>query len=310
MEPKDRERLNVRFRRGLDFVRGIPEGRRCPEADVDPTILPSDFWRLRLAKEYVGGRRLGICAMGVLFVLYDWSEAIEWQTEEVICVESLRKFGRHCERFVYSRNEARPSIRKTSSPSASLDTRMKGFGAYDFGGGEVNLPAPHAQAATYLQDRGQKLFLFFVNGDEVRLDDPRLQSVMVDAMTVKTGGSGFARNARREDLPEAIALGVSMEDFGQSAIGAWHVARRDAAVKDRHRILRNVFTRTILPNAFLTRRMFEGMTLAEWVEADPRRGRLKAITPHNAIWSVADKDLEDVRAALRAGGILAGGVQS
>lgn len=241
--------------------------------------------------------------MGVLFVLYDWSEVIDWQAEEVFCVESLRQFGLSCERFVYGRERAKPRIRKTPDPNAWTDERMDFFGAYNFAGREVNLPAPHAQAVTNLEYLGQKLFMLFVDQDDFSLQDRRLHSFIAKTLSVKTGGCGFARTAGRHDFPEAIAGGVSMEDGGDE-IFAWRMARRNAAEEDRPQIMRDVFGQTILPNAALARRMTKGATLAEWIAEDSSRGQLEVIGSKNTIWSVAPGHLDDVRKAVRAAGIL------
>lgn len=246
---------------------------------------------------------LGISAMGVLFVLYDWSEAIDWQTEEVFCVESLRHFGLSCERFVYGRERAKPRIRKTPDPNAWTDERTNFFGAYNFAGGEVNLPAPHAQAVTMLQYLGQKLSMLFVDQDDFSLQDRRLHSYIVKTLTAKTGGCGFARTAGRDDFPEAIAAGTSLQD-NYDEIFAWLMARRDAAEKDRPQIMRDVFSQNILPNAALARRMTKGATLAEWIGEDSSRGKLEAIGSNNTIWSLDPEYLDDVRKAIRVAGIL------
>lgn len=246
---------------------------------------------------------LGILAMGVLFVLYDWSEVIDWQAEEVACVESLRHFGLSCERFVYGRERAKPRIRKTPDPNAWTDERMDFFGAYNFAGREVNLPAPHAQAVTNLQYLGQKLFMLFVDQYDFSLQDRRLHSFIAKTLTLKTGGCGFARTAGRHDFPEAIAGGASLEDNADERF-AWRMARRDAAEGDRPQIMRDVFCQNILPNAALARRVTNDISLAEWIAEDSSRGQLELVGSKNTIWSVASGDLNDVRRSVRAAGLL------
>ena len=248
--------------------------------------------------------------MGVLFVLYDWSEAIDWRAEEAFCVQSLQYFGRSCERFVYSREGARERIRKKADPLAASDTRLCGFGVYDFAGGEIDLGTPHAKAATYLEMHGQKMFLLFVDDTDLGLNDPRLHSFIAGVASAKAGGYGFALEARRNDLVEVIALGVGVVDSRPEVTQhpdettAWIGARRDAAECDRPNILRNVYGLNILPASLLSRSFSDDATIADWIKADPVRGQLEQITARNSLWSLPPENINNVRVVLRDRGML------
>jgi hypothetical protein len=211
----------------------------------------------------------------------------------------MARLGRNVERYVYHAGKsAKARIRKTplSSPAAG----QWYLGAYNFDGGEVNLPCPHASIACSTSAVGKTFYLF---DDLMTFELGSVAKLSGWLAEMWRGAEGYALPCERIEIPEAFAVGVGNTHPPRSTedTTAWVVGRRDSPGNKPTR-LRDLFEINILSSPALAR-TFTGQTLEAWIRQEPERGRIERRSADVVLWTIELQHLGKARKDARDSGI-------
>jgi hypothetical protein len=238
--------------------------------------------------------------VGVLICLHDWPGNVDWTEAQARCEAAMARLGRSVERHVYHVGKStRARIRKTPLiGDATNDLRY--LGVYNFDGGEVNLPCPHAAVVCYTCLLGKTFYLF---DDQMPFEQGPVAGLSAWLAEMWPGAVGYALPHDRVELPEAFAGGSGNARPPRSTedTTAWIADRRDTPVNERTR-LRDMFEVNILHTGVLAR-TFGGQTLEAWIEEKPARGSLVRTAAGVVLWTIALEHLSDARDEARSTGI-------
>ncbi len=166
------------------------------------------------------------------------------------------------------------------------------LGVFNFDGGEVNLPCPHASVVCIARERQKTFYLF---DDKLAFERDAVADLSGWLAGMWPGATGYALPLDRIEMPEAFAGGhrTARPPRSTEDTTAWIVDRRDVPASQLTR-LRDLFEVNILHAGALAR-TFVGQTLEEWIGQKPERGAIVRLDKNVVLWTIELEHLAGAR---------------